>query len=449
MDTIQKYLTIVPLPILLFGPIAVIAAFMLVPGRLRLPLSLAVMVFWMPFSQYQELGFIAALAKTTGFGVYLLVIVAAVLHPGPKRDLPPISWLYIGTSLMSFFYIFSVTDFQLALATRVQWLIMVVAAIAVVRTVVDGPSLLLVLKSLTAGYALALLVPLSALILHPADVFRSIGRFEPHNIAANHIGTIFSFSAPLLIYFGLTARQTMMQYMLYGLAASAIGMGILTASRSTVIVLAGTCLPLFAGSRRGMLAFGTIAVLLVAALSLGLTESVALERLQSLETGRLGIAIEYMKIVAERPFFGLLGSEGHSFEGATEIGLSTSNPHNAYMEILFLGGLSYAIPMFVLVGYTAWAGFKVWRYRHWLGTDPVLINMMVAIMAMIYAHGFVNRTLISPTTELAPYHVILSLILISIASDITRGVEYPLASMDEYEEWDFDDDVDFTVEPAV
>ena len=116
-------------------------------------------------------------------------------------------------------------------------------------------------------------------------------------------------------------------------------------------------------------------------------------------------------------------TEGESATKAETEFFTARNPHNAYLQTLYFGGISYALPVFTLVAFTGWCAFRTWRGRRQIAADPLLINMLVAIMVMTYAHGFVNESMYYPTTPLAFPHVLLSAIFMGLAMDLKQRGE--------------------------
>ena len=177
----------------------------------------------------------------------------------------------------------------------------------------------------------------------------------------------------------------------------------------------------------------------------GFAETVELERFKSLETGRVEIGKQYLEIIADRPFLGLLETEGESFlrsEFAAE-----AHAHNGYLETLYIGGIMYGLPTFFLVGYTGLCILRSWRNRRMILADPLLISFLIAFMVMVYAHGFVNHSLFYPTTTLAFVHVLLSVLFMGIAMDLMQEGQAlaPLAvgTEDLMDEVEYDDEYSY------
>ena len=425
MSTVERYLQIIPLPVLMIAPVGALLAFLLIPGRYRMLAALSLTVTWLPLSEYEGLGMIQALAKTTGFAVYMLLAVTAWMNPGPRRRLPMMAWLYPAVALLGFLYIWTVTDRPLAFVIRVQWLTLVIAALSVSQTIVDKASLLGVVRAITVGLAVALAVPLSDLVLHPGVAFEEHGRFSPYGMNANHVGIVFGLAAPLALYAAIRARRTIWKALLIVVVVAAVSMALLTASRSTVWFMAGAALPLALAmtGRPMMTLFGAIVLVVGVNWALGKAGEVPLERLTTVETRRVEIAQDFLGVIAQRPWFGLLGTEGESFRKSETEFIESRNPHNGYLYTLYFGGISYALPVFTLAAFTGWCAFRTWKGRRRIAADPLLINMLVAIMVMTYAHGFVNPSLYYPTTPIAFTHVLLSALFMGLAMDLKQRGE--------------------------
>jgi len=422
MDRVSAYLEIVPLPVLIGAPIAAILIFFIIPRRLRLEVMLAGMVLTLTLGRLPDLGTVAAAAKVGGSGAIALVALAALLAPGPRRPVTFWSALYITMSLLGFVFIMTTSNFLTAAALNLQWVLIVVAAMATARTIVDEESLIRVGRGLTIGFCLAILLPFAALVRDPGSAFLAgLGRFEPWGASSNHIGVLFAEAAAFSLFAGWRVRNPILTWGFFGFAALAAGMGVLTASRSTVVIMLGMAFPvaikfikrpLFLITGGAIIAVGLIWLL-------GFSEAGALDRLSSVETGRAETAEEYLNtVISERPLLGLLETTGESAQSSEDVGL---HPHNAYIETAYVGGIVYAAPMYVLVIVSLVATLTVLRRRRFIAQDPILVDFICAVMLMVYAHGFVNGAIYYPTYTWSFIHVGTSILMLSIARDIRRG----------------------------
>ncbi len=424
MDRVERYLEVVPLPVLMLGPILALAAFLLVPARLRLPMAIAFQMVWLVLGEMLGLGFIQPVAKATGFAGFGLVAVTAWLDPGPKRSLPALAWGYVAIAIYGFVFIWTVIDLGFAFVIRLQWLIMVMAALAVARTVVDERSLIRLGTALVVGLGIAVFIPFSDLLLHPSTAFKYGLRFTPYQCNANHTGVLFALTAPLAAYAALRGKGALKRVLLLGIAAMAMGMGLLTASRSTMVVMLALLAPVGLKLIRQPAVLAALAVFAMGSIFVMFKfmspGEVPLERLATVETGRVEQGKEYLDLIAERPWFGLLGTEGESYVTETEF---QSHSHNGYIETLYQGGIGYALPVFTMVAFTFYCTFLFWKSRRSFTADPVLVNLLIALMVMAYAHGFVNHSLYWPTTSISFIHVTLSTLMLGWARDVKLGAD--------------------------
>ncbi len=422
MSTLKLYLDLVPWWAIILAAFGYTMIIILLPSRIRIQCALAVMVVWLMFNKLVDLGFVQALSKATAFSVYYGVGLAAVLQPGPKRRLNPLVFIYPVMAVIAFLYVMTVTDRDVALVIRFQWLVLVVSAILLMRTVTDHVGLMRVLTGLMIGSAIGLLVLLSALVLNPAATYaRGLGRIFPYQANPNQIGLMFCLSVFVFGYFALRASNITTRSLMIGFGAISFGLGLLTGSRSVVVVMAIPLLPLLtAATRRPVLTVLAIGIAYgVLSWVLGMAEERQLQRLLSPTSERYELIGHYIEVIKDRPIFGLANTSGQSSGG--HVGLT--HPHNAYIEMLYLGGLTLAVPMGLLVCVSLGGAFYTWRHRHKLPTDPVLINCLAALMFALYFHGFVNGTIYYPTYTWSFVHVFMSLLFMTLGIETFRYVK--------------------------
>lgn len=437
MDRLQKYLEVIPLPVLLIAPFVGLFAFLFMPKRLRLDLMIIAMVMWLVLGRLVEIGVVQQVTKATTFAIILALGLAAWLDPVPKRRLPMIVWAYPIMACIAYVYVLTVEDFALAVVLRTQWLFMCVAAILVAQTVRDDLSMVRVLRAFAIGLGISVIFPLSDLLLHPSEAIRKgLGRFEPYGTNSNQIGVLFTMAFPLLVLFGIHIKSLIWKPMALGIAAIALGLGLLTGSRSTLITMVLPSIPCgLALARRPVMLIvgGAMGVVLLALVIQQAAGNTAFDRFQSIETGRVEIFMDYLReSVAERPIFGLLGTQGMSVLRDEAEG---THAHNAYLEITYMGGLSFSFPMLILAGVTMASAAYVYMKRKQIHAQPVLTATLVAFTFTVYAQGFVNGSIYYPTNEWAFFHLFLSMCMLTWASDLMSGRE-PLEPWDAATEGD-------------
>ena len=356
MDNVDIYLRLVAeQPLLLLPVVFCIIAFLIVPKEKRLFLTLVILVPWLTIARSPELGPISAAAKLSSGGAYFLIALSALVHPGPKRHIPGIVWIFVIVAVVAIFYVLTVQERMLAIILRMQWVTVTVAGVLTARTIVYYSDMKKVVYALTFGCVIALLIPISNLILYPGEAFlRGAGRFQPWGANSNQTGMLFALAAPLFAYLGMTYRKLTLRPFFITLLMLTISMALLTASRQTMLAIVMVMIPiLLVVTKRPVMLFLGLAVAAIAipyVFSLG-DDAANLERLGSLETGRLEIWAAYWRdVFPSRPIFGLLGSSGQSyFKSLNEVGF---HPHNAWFYLMYLGGASIALPMVYLTIYS-------------------------------------------------------------------------------------------------
>lgn len=403
----------------MMAPVLFGLVFLLCPARLRLPSALIIMPPFLLVGRLPLLGAPALGAKALGFALLLAVAAAAFLSPGPKRRLSPLCYFYVPLALAGPVFLFTAEDNLFPLLRAVQWICMVFAALEVAKTVVDAAALVRVLKYLAIGFLIDTPILLSA-ILTNSWTFTGHSRFEPYGASSNQIGMVFTMSVGLALYFALRDRVIPMRLVWAGVAAAGTGMALLSGSRSVVITIMGACVPMgFAMLRKPLLAVPMIGILLLGiAVVLTRVDSNPFERYKSLETARGSQAVEYIQeSIAQRPLTGLLGTHGMSAETDESLGF---HAHNAYLMQAYFGGLTLAVPYLILSAASLIAAFYVWRHRALMDADPLLMSTLFAFMLMVYAQGMVNHMIYMGTNAWGFFHLLLSMLSLTWASELMR-----------------------------
>jgi hypothetical protein len=385
-----------------------VMAFVATPRRFRLALALILLANWLTLGLMTDLGAIQIAAKITAIVPYILVAVAAALHPGQRMKLPQLIWLYPVVAVAGFIYVLPVFDLPHALITRLQWLAAVVAALLVARTLTNHAAFSYLSTSLTVALAIALLIPLSDLIINPSDSFiRGLGRFAPYGANPNQIGVAFSLAATLSAFSVMQTRSFLLRGILATVVAAAVGMALLTASRSVVYV---TVLPMMAISLRFVRRPIYMILVLIIALPIVLyiiriSEEAEFSRLLSFETTRVDQFFKYIDIIKERPIFGLMFSDGAYSRPELSLGY---HPHNAYLELLYLGGISYALPMLFLLVTSIVCAVRNWVAVRRFPLEAPFVRLSIIVLLLMYAHGFINGAIYYPTPLWGFVHVVFA-----------------------------------------
>lgn len=435
-------------PILLAPIIAFIFAYALVPSHRRLFVSLLILVPWLTVARAPGMGPLAPAAKLTSGIAYLLIAYAAFAHPGPKRNLPGVVWLFVLIALLSVPFVFNTQERMLALVQRMQWVTVAFAGVLTAQTIVSYSDLNRITQALTWGCILALIIPFSSLVLFPAESFlRGMGRFQPWGANSNQIGMLFALSVPLFAYAVMSWRSSLKPLFISALIIT-IGMALLTASRQTMLAIVLVMLPvLLALTKRPVitvLCLGLGAVGMSIVFSLG--ESADLERFGSLETGRLDIWGAYFsEVFPKRPVTGLLFTSGESyFKAIVEVG---QHPHNAWFYLMYIGGITIAGPMLFLALYSTYSGIKVWKARNYLPGDALYYSILLMVLIAMYIQGMFNQVVYWPTYTWSFLHVVIATIFICMYKELKDGSIDSILFDDtydnaivEYDEYEDDDE---------
>jgi O-Antigen ligase len=433
------YLDIVPLPVLLgFGMLGALFV-LLIPSRIRLWVFLAGLPLWLALSRFPELGPVQAFSKVSGMFYFGVVAFAALTHPGPKRKIPFILWLYPLLGLLSVFYVLGAEDAAIAVVLRIQWFFLTLAALMVVRTITTEAQLTKVLYCLFLGSTAAGTLAFLAVVKDPGAAFAGgLGRVQPWGANQNHVGPIFVLMTPLGLYFGLRAHTQVTRLIAFGAFGLGGIMALLTASRSVVFPVAGLVLVIGWELRRRPLVIvgAAVAVIPILLFAGGFVADANVDRLGSLETERFERWKEYLGVIMQHPMFGIMFETGELAASAEEVG---GHAHNAYLDALRVYGLSLCVPLFALAAWSSWSAFKVWMRRKQFAQDNLLITMLTAFMAMVYFHGVVTIVIYYSNYTWSFFHVFLSSLFITMAA--SRGHELvPDAQTDWDGGYGYDDD---------
>ena len=457
MERTDIYLDlIIANPMLLAPIVGFLLVFAFVPKDKKLFLTLLILVPWLTVARSIGLGPIAAAAKLSSGGAFLLIAYAAFTHPSQKRDIPGILWIYPAMACIWFVLDLGVDERNVALVLRAQWLVVTLAALAVLRTIVTFEDFMRIINALTFGCLIALIIPISALVLNPADTFlRGLGRFSPWGANSNQIGMLFALSAPLIGYAMMTWKRITLRPFLIFIIALIVGMALLTASRMTLLAIAMVLFPIIIVlTRRPVVTAVGMTIMaggLVWVMSMSEESSLVLMD-RGLTSSRTIIWPQYINdVFSQRPLFGLLGTTGESFFRANEV---AQHPHSAWFNLMYHGGLILLIPMMTLVGYSSFAGYKVWKNRRMLGGNTLFYSIMFMLMIAMYVQGCFNQVVYWPTYTWSFLHVVLAGLFIAMWHDIRNGdIGWALPSTEELEEEyeaELEEFEDFTEEkPAV
>ena len=217
----------------------------------------------------------------------------------------------------------------------------------------------------------------------------------------------------------MTTRNMVWAVICYSAAGVGGVLAIFTASRSTVIPVILTLIPMVRGLLRKPIftLFAIIVLLASIAWSIQLLDGqrLLLDRLGTLETYRYTQFQRYIEEIAGRPVFGLLFHSGQSFRMDVMLNYI---PHNAYLHLLWLGGFSHFLPYLLMLVLTVVATVRVWNSRAWMAFDPLLLSMLASMVAVIYLHGLTSSLILTGNNILGFFHLFLSMLFLTLNRDL-------------------------------
>jgi hypothetical protein len=345
-----------------------------------------------------------------------MVCCASIIHPRFRLGhVPKSAVAYLSVALAAISLVHGVVDFHDAVSGRVYWAMTILSALAVAKFFQTEYDLRPLISTIGAAGGIFTVICLTDIALHPVEAFEgAYTRYAPWGINPNAIGPIVVFGIAGM-YVSIL-HNPRLRLILLPLIASSIGLILLTASRGTLTLLGFALVPvLLLGLKRHRVATG----ITLAAIYFGGTyiwESVdasRFDRLASLDSSRAELRILYWQEVMQRPFFGLLTADGATANTLHGIQL---DEHNAYLRLLYLGGLALFIPVVALSVLSMMRGIRaVW----WSRTTPkstVETTMLMSFFAGIFVFGYTNRLMYEPQGYLPFLHALLMCVFLKIGA---------------------------------
>lgn len=402
------------------------------PYRLRS--AIVGMCLVMTISRLHDLGAIAITAKITSGWSLLMIALAAHTHPGPRRCVTVWNLLAIPVAVLGCLVVTGAEDWIKALAFRAQAAVAVIAAICVARTITDNHSLREPLIGLAIGTGFGVAITLSCLVVDPWGAYAGgYGRLQPYGCNPVQIGVLYLVGAVLGLFFTVERHPSLPAWLAAGFATLSILGATLTVSRMAIGGIVIASLPSLVRLIRKPF-FATVIAVVVLILIPRLFSTLGDANLEHLDASRDSHRLLFMgevfSEVCERPWLGLLTADGLSAHDGE------FNAHNAYLELLFLGGMVYAIPSMLLMLIAAWGAARtIWQPRLRLGGSALLTTTLALFYWLSLANGcvtFINNypTFIISIVQclLVQHYLIVAMTKVPLAREPLRtrpGVETP------------------------
>lgn len=387
---------------------ALTAPVLLAPSRSRLTVALLEICPLLTLGKLIDLGEIASACKLVSGWPLFLTALSAVLHPGPRRRLSLFNFLMVAAAVSSCILVSGAEDSTKAIAIRGQMAVGTIAMMLVAQTIVDHQTLRHILLTFAIGSGIGTVIAMSSLAIDPVAAYATgYGRLQPYGCNPVQIGVLFFLAAVLGLYFCIEPHRRLPLPVAIFFTALATTGALLTVSRMAVLGIAIASTPVITRLSRRPAAIVAV-VITVAALApaaISQARGASLDHLEAVQEG--GRRLDHMKNVLHefyaRPFFGLLYSENIEAHG------NDFNAHNAYIDLLFLGGITYAAPL--LISYIAAAVNSLRTCRPSDGKTPVtplLQRQTTALYWLMLANGCVTYIGNYPTFSISIFQCLLA-----------------------------------------
>ena len=419
MDKLDRYLEIVPLPVLAMVAVIACIVFAMMPANQRPFILIWILPSWLFLSKCLDLGAVQAATKLSSGLLLLMIALAGFLRPGERRHVPGVVWAYVIAGVWMMVCVMGTSNRMDMLLLRGQGIMMAVAAISLVTCLRDLEDLARFMRAVAIGTTAALIIPASSLVLEGSGAFvPGLHRFEPWGAASNLIGITFAISSAMLLYLTLTSKSIFWRvFCMAGFAAS-IGFAFLTGSRMSFMSLGVISMLMLIRmvKRPGFLFAGGVVAAIMVPIIASVEEGAGGRLTELHSSGRFEIWADYLRLFIRRPL-GLFGTGGNDGLMDDVIG---NHAHNAWVDMLYVGGfplfLMMALPAF-LAGKSIW---RTWRLRKlWARPeDQMTIHTSASIMAAMFLQSMTNQALFYPTFTWAFLGMVFFMYFISFREDV-------------------------------
>lgn len=378
---------------------------LLIPARLRVWVAISIALVWWSVFRADSLP-LAGFLSQLRLAPLALVIVTALIHPRDGQRRPPTTAVtaYLWIAVCAVVFVFNVDDFGSAVVARVTWAMTILAALLVARIFNPATDVHRLVGSIALAGAVFTVICVAGLAVSSEDLLSPYARFDPWGINPNALGGLLAIGAGAL--YVVSQRRRGLRLVAWVLIAADAGILLLTASRGNLLILAFALLPvLVLGLRRRPLAALTTMGALVAGgwYAVSNVPVARFERLGDLESSRGEIRGLYWAEVVERPFTGLLFSDGQTAHMLAGFPL---DEHNAYLRLLYLGGLALFVPVMAV------SALSLVRARRWLrssrgGENHTSVLFLTATLVGLFVYSYTNRLIYEPLGVLPFFHALL------------------------------------------
>jgi len=417
MEKIISYLDRIPLELLITAPVIGLIVYFQIPLRKRLSVMLATTFVWLVIAICPGLGVFKDLFKILLPAMLALLVFTAYRDPHPRLPLPGLCKLYLVLAAAQFLYVLGTQDRINAMVYCLQWLLMVLAAFRIVQSITTWERLKHVMFSVTVGATTGSLFLLSS--FHKREYSLDAGRYWPYDAHPNHVGITLIISSMLCFLWAQQTRNPKIKMLFIALGSLSFMQLIMTVSRTSIAAAFPPILVLCLhyAKRPAQVVMAIFVLSIVLMVGIEKTSKFRYERLGSLKTPRTQIYTDYLADIETRPFTGLMFSRGRSMQQKDQ-SVNEQHVHSSYIYALYIGGLSFAMPLFFLAAASLFSALHLWMNRNLF--PHRLVELMCMFMVTCYLIGVSITELYKPVNNLAFVSLLFSMTLIGIASDKKR-----------------------------
>lgn len=363
----------------------------LVPPKHRVFFLLVLLAFCQTADKFEALGLVATLCKLSVAPLAIFIAIVALNECRARVRLSMYFAAWLATAAWGVACVARTPDVAIALPISITWLFIVVAGAMLSFTLTSQYKLEQALTAICLGSSIAGVVALFAL-LGQTDISKEFsGRFSPFGANPNQVGMSFMLVVVIGYYFAVNAKNVGSR-IAYGLfAAIATAELALTLSRAAIVISLLALSPLLLKFLRHPLRLILICIVSAPVVFL------IVQRLESVSSDHLYGSVERahhwqlgIAEIEKRPFVGLLGTSMYS---AID---KDWNAHNAFIQLMFIGGLTLAVPTCLLYLLGLYYCVRVCLRRESVFNTSTL-GYLALLQGLLVLHGLVNDALFYPT----------------------------------------------------
>ena len=264
-----------------------------------------------------------------------------------------------------------------------------------------------------------MIISVWALFASRAQSFSSHGRFHPYGCNPNQLAITLCVETVTSLYVVATRHRGWIRSLAAVMASLSVAIICLTMSRFGILAIVIGSLPCFIFlAKSPMKAFVLVSLCFLSSYQMisSVILYIANDRLWDSSTGNRFIYVtELVRSCEERMITGLLGTNGiYVYD-------NNLNSHNAWMEMLHIGGLVYVVPVFLLNIVAFQRLISALTSGHYFRLSSLQFKVLASLYIVSLFSQFVNTTTHFPTYPLAFLHVICGFWLINARCEVVAS----------------------------